>query len=120
MAVSTVTVSIVGDNQSFTVGNMTEFILTGTIAASPATYTTGGIPCNLAFPALVKAQRPPQFVIVLSLNGWLYTYVNGTTAANGTLKIFTAIGTELGNAATIPAANSSDSLTFRACFLGQL
>lgn len=120
MAVATVAISIVGANQAFTTGNMTEFILTGTITASPATYTTGGIPCNLAAPALVKAQRPPQFVDIISANGWFYAYINGSNSTNGTLKIFTALGTELANNAAIPAGNSGDTLTFRACFLGML
>ena len=119
MAASTVTVSVSSDNQTFSTGNMLAAILTGTIAANPATYVTGGIACNLAASGLVKAQRPPQLVIVTSLSGWIYAYVNGTTAQNGTLKIFTALGTELGNGVAIPAGNSGDTLTFFVLWLGQ-
>jgi hypothetical protein len=119
MAASTVTVTILSDNQSFTFGNMFGAILTGTIGANPLTYTTGGIVCNLAAAGLVKAQRPPQFVIVNSLNGNQYAYVNGTTSQNGTLKMFTDFNVEVTNNATIPAANSGDTLTFFAFWLGQ-
>lgn len=119
MAASTVTVTVTSDNQTFVIGNMLACILSGTIAANPATYVTGGIVCNLAASGLVKAQRPPQIVIVLSSAGWIYAYVPGTTAQNGTLKIFTALGTELGNGVAIPAGNSGDTLTFLAFWLGQ-
>jgi|SRR5579864_4346171 len=119
MPASTVAISVTSDNQTFMIGNMLACILTGTIGANPLTYVTGGIVCNLAAAGLVKAQRPPQLVIILSPAGNLYAFVPGTTSANGLLKIFTAINTELGNGNAIPAANSGETLTFFCLFLGQ-
>jgi hypothetical protein len=119
MPAATVTVTINSISQSFNFGNMYGAILTGTIGASPLTYTTGGIACSFALP-LVKAQLAPQLVLITSLNGWIYEYVPGTNVANGTLKIFTALGTELTNGNAIPAGNSGDTLTFLAIWLANL
>jgi len=120
MAAAVATVSVASLNQTTMIGgNLYSVIGTLSINANPATYTTGGIVCSLSHP-LIKAQRPPQFVDILSVNGNLYTYIPGTNISNGLLKIFTAIGTELGNGVAIPATNSGDTINFQALWLGML
>jgi len=90
----------------------------GTVAidANPATYATGGIVMNLSHP-LVKAQGPPIVVYVQGIGGLFYAFVPGSTVSNGLLKLFTAVGTELGNGVAIPAGNSGDTITFEGSWI---
>ena len=87
------------------------------ITANPSTYTTGGLILDLNDPQ-IKAQRTPLEVVISSQAGNIYNYVPGTNNTNGTIKLFTALSTELGNGVAIPTTNSSDVITFHARFLG--
>jgi hypothetical protein len=113
--------SWVAGDKYFALGNLA-------ISASPATYVTGGIPCNLLLP-LLKAQRTPLIVTVSGIGGggggtlFIYVYVPGVDASTGLLKIFeqsaaTSGLTEISSGA-IPADVSGDTITFYAIFTGQ-
>lgn len=100
----------------------------GTIAidASPAAYVTGGIALSF-LQAAIKAQRVPKYVSVKGIGGYIYSYVNGTTAGDGLLRIFAqtsgaSAGDPLGQlaASAIPAGVSGDTITFEAVWDGQL
>jgi hypothetical protein len=118
MAVATAIPTVLSDNQIWTAGTMMHVLGSIALQASPATYVTGGLTLNFNV-ALIKAQRVPQRVNIWSQNGYIYSYVPGTDNTNGTMKIFTAIGTELGNGVAIPAGNSGDTITFEGIWLGQ-
>lgn len=118
MATATVAITVTNLDSTWSDGKMYHVYGTLTLTASPATYLTGGLPVNFASP-LIKATRAPKIVNLNSQNGYIYSYVPGTDNTNGLLKIFTAIGTELGNAVAIPAGNSGDVIQFEAIFLGQ-
>lgn len=109
MAAAVATISLTDPRQVWYDGRMLRAIFNLSITAGPATYTTGGIACSLAHP-LIKAQGAPIRVTFTSSNDMEYYFVPGTTIANGLLKIFTAIGTELGAGVAIPAANSGDTI----------
>lgn len=115
MANSVATVTI---QRSDVNGKLYRILGTLSIGAAPLTYVTGGIPCPFIDP-LVKASRAPISVNFTSQNGFIYSFVPGTTNANGLLKMFSVMGTELGSGVTIPTANSSDVINFIAYFLGQ-
>jgi hypothetical protein len=102
--------------------------VTGTIAisASPAVYVANGIVLSF-LQAAIKAQRVPRSVVITGISGYVYSYVAGTTAGDGLLRIFaqTSAASEddpLGQlaASAIPAAVSSDTITFNALWDGQL
>ena len=122
-AVATVTVSpsLIGpDNtQRFQI-----FYGTMAIGASPLTYTTGGIACDLSglgalsqsapFTVDVKSQQPAGSG---NTNQYVYVYLPGTTSVNGLLQIFTGAAaqtalTELSSGAAIPSGVSGDTITF--------
>jgi hypothetical protein len=95
-----------------------------TISASPATYTSGGIVCNLLIP-LIKASRTPRMVQVQGISGYTYAYIKGTDASNGLLKVLVQDGVsqdplaELTNAGAIPAGVSGDTIEALIIFGGQ-
>jgi len=99
----------------------------GTIAigASPLTYTLGGIALNFNQSA-IKASRTPGTVVIQGISGYIYSYVPGTDNSNGLLKIFAQTNAaaedaplgELADASAIPAAVSSDTITFQATWKG--
>jgi hypothetical protein len=99
------------------------------IAASPSTYTTGGLPTNFqaitnvltgATDFLNTNQAVPIMAYFTSINGSGYVY--GWNKATNKLQIFTGGAaqspmTELTGGATIPAAVSSDVIEFDASFV---
>lgn len=115
MATAKVTVTVTDTDKE---GRYLKVLGTLAISANPDTYVTNGLTVNLNDP-LIKASRAPKQVAVRSQSGWIYAFVPGSDNTNGKLKIFTALGTELGNGVAIPAGNSGDTLTFEAFFLGQ-
>lgn len=96
-----------------------------TISASPATYTAGGIACNLNS-ALIKASRTPSIVFVYGISGYIYAYIKGTDNSNGLLKIFAQTASaaedaplgELTDASAIPAGVSGDTILAYAIWKG--
>lgn len=129
MSAAIATVSLTDERNTWTAGD--KYFVEGviSISASPSTYTTGGITCNLLSP-LIKATRIPLNVTLqgrgAGVGGTLfeYRYIPGTDASTGLLKIFTsgAGGTaglaEL-TAISIPADVSGDTIKFLAIFNGQ-
>jgi hypothetical protein len=95
----------------------------GTLAVGAGDYTTGGLTFSLS--GLTKSSLPPSRVHIYGTGGWVYSYVPGTTQANGKLKIMgqhptdTTTGVlpleELGAAAT-PASVVADTIYFYAIF----
>ena len=122
-AVATVTVATI--NQTWKSDKM--FVVWGTVAisADPATYTTDGIVMSFAHP-LIKASRTPVIVNVRGIAGYIYSYIKGTDAFNGLLRVFAQTNAaaedaplgQLTGAAAIPAGVSGDTITFEATFLG--
>jgi len=101
----------------------------GTIAitANPDTYASNGLTLDFTRIAsgspTVKASRVPMRVDINAPSGYVYQYVNGTTARDGKIKILTGAAaqsalTELTNGAAIPAGVSGDTINFRAAFRG--
>ena len=100
------------------------------IGASPLTYTTGGI--TMSFTAIleqIKSDLVPTYVRVWSqpaaasaaANQYVYTFLPGTTLANGVLQIFTGAAaqtalTEL-SAGAIPSGVSGDTIVFEGVFV---
>lgn len=85
------------------------------VAASPGTYSAGGITCPLNIYA-IKATRLPLRLSIGGQSGYVYKYIPGTTLANGKLKILTGAAaqsplTEL-SAGAMPAGISGDVITF--------
>lgn len=117
-------VPTVSFSNTVTLGN--KYQVTGTLAitVSPATYATGGLVCNLNT-SNVKASRAPLNVIIVPQSGYEYLFFPGTDNSNGKLKIYVqdAVATnpslEMANGTAIPAAVSSDVITFIATYLGQ-
>jgi len=94
------------------------------VDANPAVYVTGGITLNFLQSA-IKAQRTPLRVAVSGTGGFVYSYVKGSDASNGKLKIFVQDAVAANPlaeiaAAGIPAGVSGDTITFEAYFRGQL
>lgn len=84
------------------------------IQAGPTgTYVTGGLPITWTAVQGYPGRFPPYNVTFFSVAGNLaYQYLwNATT---GNIQIFAAAGTELANAAAIPAAVSGDTIRFEA------
>lgn len=104
-----------------TMGSM--YVLYGTITiAAGDTYSTGGLTLNFA--PIAKATRPPTWVQFDGNAGFVYDYNPGTNASNGKVKILTGAAaqaplTEL-TAGAPPAGVQSDTIKFRAEFLGML
>lgn len=123
MANAVATPTIPDNRWPWTAGNKYFVLGTISITPSPATYVSGGIAFNLIVP-LMKATRAPWFVDINGRTGYQYVYFFGADATSGTLRIFSQDGTpgnplaELGNGAAIPAAISSDYITFMAIFQG--
>lgn len=121
MAAAVVTVNV--GKTGWTDGAQYYHLIGLIISASPATYTTGGIACNLNN-ALVKASRTPRFVSIYGLAGYTYVYVKGTDNSNGLLKIFVQDGVsgnplaEMANALAIPAGVSGDTILANAMWAG--
>lgn len=123
MATALALVTIPDERWTWTAGN--KYIVLGTISVqpSPATYQTGGIPFNMVAP-LMKATRAPWFVDINGRTGYQYVYYFGVDATSGLMRIFSQDGTagnplaELTNGLAIPAAVSSDYITFQAVFQG--
>lgn len=101
------------------------FIVRGTITAT-GSYTTAGDTLSLAFGDL-PVNSPPVEVNIQSrpltgpTNLFEYSYVFGTTAANGKMQIFTGAAaqtalTELA-AGALPAGVTADVIGFTATFL---
>ena len=130
MSAAVVTVTLTDERNSWVSGDKYFALLNFAISASPATYTTGGIACNLFLP-LLKATRTPLILFVegegLGTTGTLfvYKYVPGSDASTGLLKIFTSNGAgpaglaEFTSGGTIPADVSGDTITALAIFTGQ-
>jgi hypothetical protein len=129
MSAAVAIASLTDERNSWVAGNKYFAVGTLAISASPATYTTGGIACNLFLP-LLKVTFAPLFVEVNSLGSgttgtlFEYVYIPGADASAGLLKIFTT-GTatqagmaELTNGAAIPADVSGDIISFFAIFNG--
>jgi hypothetical protein len=99
------------------------FKVYGKITIAAATpYVTGGILLPLNDP-LVKATKPPIFVVIQGISGFQFRYAPGTDTKNGKLKIFSQDATA-GNplaelaAAAVPASVSSDVITCELVFAG--
>ena len=121
MANAVATVSLPDNRYTWSDGRKLFVVGNVAISASPATYVTGGIPMSFNVP-LVKATRAPIFVQVSDISGYDYSYIPGTTAANGLLRIYqqsaaTGALTEI-PAAAIPAGVSSDQIQVMAIFFG--
>lgn len=116
--------------QSVSLSHLTDFGYQArgviTFSPSPATYTTGGIVCNLNVNPLVKAARAPLFVSVSGRSGYIYAYVPGSNAQTGLLRIFAqtsgaAAGDPLGqltDGSAIPAAVTADSIHWHGIWRG--
>jgi len=111
MALSTVTVTV----QKSWMGDVYNVLGTIAISASPGTYPASGFTLPLNDP-LIKAGRPPLFVIVQGIAGYVYVYVNGTTSANGKLLILTGAAAQSAltefTAGAVPAGVSGDTIKF--------
>ena len=123
MAAAVATFSITDNRYTWSAGS--KYIALGTLAisASPATYTTGGIACNL-FNAELKASRFPWYAEIIGQTGYVYKYIPGVDASAGLLKIFVQDGVsgnplaEMANTTVIPAAVSGDSIQAFLIFQG--
>lgn len=124
MANAVALVSLTDERNTWVAGDKYFVVGTVTISASPATYVGGGLVMNF-LTALIKASRVPIAVFVYGISGYIYSYVAGTDASNGLLKVFVqdAVATnpllEMANALAIPAGLSGDTITFMAIFTGQ-
>lgn len=124
MAAALAVVSVADIGKTAVYGNKYEVMGTVAISVSPATYTAGGILMSLAHP-LIKAGRAPISVSVQGVSGVIYSYVPGTDATLGKLKIQVQDATnnnplkELTDASAIPAAVSGDTVNFYAIWVGQ-
>lgn len=120
-AVATLTVGNSWDDIKYFVGG------TVAVTASPATYTAGGIAFNLN-QSDVKASRTASDVQIQGISGYIYAYKKGTDNSNGLLRIFAqtngaAAGdplAELVDASAIPAAVSTDVISFQGRWKGML
>lgn len=86
-------------------------IFRGSIGIAAGDYATPGLTCSFAVSAFY-ATKPPTLVRVNGTGIYRYTYVPGTTKANGKLKVFDASG-EVADGAT-PAGVVADVITFEA------
>lgn len=89
-------------------------------------YTTGGDTFDLTaitrpvgsppIPGGAQATAPiPTQVTINSVNGYSYSYVKGTTRANGKFKVNTTANTEL-TAGAYPAGITGDTITAQIVF----
>jgi hypothetical protein len=94
--------------------------IVGTITAS-GSYTTGGDTLNLQGIG-IKSSQVPFLVQINGQNGFLYSWVAGTTQANGKVKVLVATtgGTNLPlsehSAAAYVSGVTSDVITFEGMF----
>lgn len=91
----------------------------GTLAvgAAPGTYPTGGYTVSFA-DSNIKASRVPKEVTIHGRAGYVYTFIPGTTNADGKVMVLTGAAaqsplTELAAGAT-PAGVSGDTIQFTA------
>lgn len=86
-------------------------------------YTAGGQAAS--FGGIAKAARTPIVVWINALSGYDFVYIPGVDAQSGKVKIFQG-GAALSNpkselpAGAVPAAISSDTITFEAHFKGEM
>ncbi|SRR6266702_1279031 len=85
----------------------------GTVAAT-GNYVTGGVALDLS-DFKIKDPSVPLFVLITGKNGYSYSYIPGTTRANGLVKVNTTAATELTQAA-FPAGVTGDSINLYAIF----
>ena len=127
-AVGVVTQSAVGTGYSDNTMRLEMVLGTVAVSASPATYTTSGIACDLS-PLNPISGQPPIYVEVFSnpaagtarANLYQYAYLPGTSISNGLLQVFTGAAaqtglTELTGAGAIPAGVSGDTIQVIAYF----
>lgn len=124
-AAAIATLTIPDERYTWVSGNKYTIIGNLTITASPATYTTGGIACNLYSP-LVKATLTPVRVYIDGESGYTYKYIPGSDASQGLLQIYVqdAIAynplAQIVGGDTIPAGVSGDTILLEAVFNGML
>lgn len=125
MAASTITVALTNvDNTQ----NLVHVFGTVAWSAGPDTYSTGGNTMSFAGFDKIKSNEVPLMVRVKSApaagsgaaNEFVYTFLPGTTMANGKLQIFTGAAaqtalTEL-SAGAVPSGVSGDTIVFEAWF----
>ena len=114
-------------NTSFDSSNIT---VRGTIAfgANPLTYATGGIILDFTGQDQIKSGSLPSQVLIKSAKAaaapntseFVYTYLPGTTQANGKLQILTGAAAQSAlaelAAGAVPAGVSGDTIIFEATF----
>lgn len=94
----------------------------GTITIAAGDYVSGGLTVNFQGIPQIKSSLLPSYVVINGLIGYKYTYLPGTTIANGTIKIFieqtVATNTPLGEhtAVTLSGNVTGDTITFYAIF----
>ena len=96
----------------------------GTISVSTDNYVSNGIACSFAGKGVLGSSNPPIFCNVNGILGYKYTFVPGTTQANGLLRIFIedTVGTNTplaqNTVAALTAVNG-DTINFYAIFLAR-
>jgi hypothetical protein len=88
-------------------------------------YVAGGDTANLSGATSLLGERAlfsggvPLAVWITGINGYNFSYVNGTTPANGKVKVATASNTEHAAAGYV-AGVSGDTVSFEAIFAKSL
>lgn len=97
----------------------------GTLAVNAGDYEAGGILLNF-FQSAIKAQRTPMRVAISGTGGYIYSYVKGSDASSGLVKIFVQDAVaknplaELDDDVAVPAGVLADVVTFEAYWRGML
>jgi hypothetical protein len=97
----------------------------GSLIVNAGDYEAGGILLNF-LQSGIKAQRVPLRVTIRGTSGYEYSYVKGTDASNGLVKIFVQDATagnplaELADDAVVPAGVLADTITYEAYWRGML
>lgn len=101
--------------------NTVEYFGTIAIGSDPLTYAAGGLVTTFQV-AGVQSSKPPLWVDIQGIAGYIYRFAPGTTIANGKTQIFceTTVATNAAllehTVAAIAAAVAADTIRFRAVF----
>lgn len=107
------------------IGNGDFYKSIGSLAVVAGDYEAGGILLNF-LQSGIKAQRTPLRVTIVGTSGYIYSYVKGTDASNGLVKIFVQDAVaknplaELDDDVAVPAGVIADTITYEAYWRGML
>lgn len=118
MALAVGTVTVTGKIRNV---NTVEYFGTIAIGADPLTYAAGGLVTSFNV-AGIQSSKPPLWVDIQGIGGYIYRFAVGTTIANGKTMIFceTTVATNAPllehTTAAIASGVDTDTIRFRAVF----